>query len=86
MSSYQMLRSFYTLLSHPDSLRKGACLTPSAGADASGKEAAFADFATFHAGILLDDTLSVNILSRLTSSSIAELTHEARAALACLAR
>ena len=82
-----MLRAFFSLLSSPDGLRKGASLTQSSDADPSvTKESAIAEFKTVHAAVLLDDSLGVNLLHRITPSAMAELTHEARAALTCLAR
>eukprot|EP00960_Hanusia_phi_P029837 748200-Hanusia_phi.AAC.3 len=83
MSSYHMLRAAFVFLSKRENLEGGIHLTPSEEAKVTVEEA-MEEFRGRYPAVLLDQSLAVNVLSRLSHSSLSELTHEARAAVLCL--
>ncbi|EKX49904.1 hypothetical protein GUITHDRAFT_104301 [Guillardia theta CCMP2712] len=83
MSSYHMLRAAFVFLSKRENLESGVHLTPTEEAKISVEEA-MEEFRGRYPAVLLDQSLAVNVLSRLSHSAVSELTHEARAALLCL--
>ena len=83
MSCYHMLRAVFVYLAKKDALEAGSYLTPAPDASAAPAEA-LAEFVGNGQPVLLDDSLAVNLLARVSPSALAEVQHEARAALLCL--
>jgi len=87
MSCYHMLRATYIFLSKKETLEAGLHLAPNAefflAAIATPAEA-LAEFVGGGQAVLLDDSLAVNLLARVSASALSEIQHEARAALLCL--
>ena len=83
MSCYHMLRAAFVFLSKAENLTGGVHLTPAADAKISPTEA-LTEFVGGGQPVLLDDSLALNLMGRVSASALKEVQHEARAALLCL--